>query len=80
MVAYVGRAIDGREPRYKVPAGFQESLELFNFHDGRVAVQAQQQLLLDHFEQIVLMVLEGQQPDQLTAMEIHRLLEGSSKW
>ncbi len=32
LVAYVGRAIDGTEPRYKFPAGFHKSLELFNLH------------------------------------------------
>lgn len=32
LVAYAGRAIDGSEPRYKLPAGFQKSLELFNVH------------------------------------------------
>jgi len=141
LVAYVGRAIDGREPRYKFPPGFQKSLELFNLHRalrskspqvivvegffdcmrvhqagfpsvvalmGASLSRAQLQLLLDHFEQVVLMldgdetgrrasrliaaqpgrqmtlrvveVPKGQQPDQLTAMEIHRLLEGTSKW
>jgi DNA primase len=32
LVAYAGRAIDGEEPRYKFPAGFHKSLELFNLH------------------------------------------------
>jgi DNA primase len=32
LVAYVGRAIDGSEPRYKFPTGFRKSLELFNLH------------------------------------------------
>jgi DNA primase len=31
-VAYAGRSIDGTEPRYKFPAGFHKSLELFNLH------------------------------------------------
>jgi DNA primase len=30
LVAYAGRAIDGSEPRYKLPAGFHKSLGLFN--------------------------------------------------
>ena len=30
LVAYAGRTIDGSEPRYKFPAGFHKSLELFN--------------------------------------------------
>jgi DNA primase len=32
LVAYAGRAIDGSEPRYKLPAGFHKSHELFNLH------------------------------------------------
>jgi hypothetical protein len=32
LVAYAGRVVDESEPRYKVPAGFQKSLELFNLH------------------------------------------------
>jgi len=32
LVAYAGRSIDGREPRYRVPFGFHKSLELFNAH------------------------------------------------
>jgi DNA primase len=32
LVAYAGRSIDGSEPRYKFPAGFHKSLELFNLH------------------------------------------------
>jgi DNA primase len=31
-VAYAGRAPDGKRPKYKLPAGFQKSLEVFNFH------------------------------------------------
>ena len=32
LVAYAGRSIDGGEPKYKLPAGFHKSLELFNLH------------------------------------------------
>jgi DNA primase len=32
LVAYAGRSIDGTEPRYKFPAGFHKSQELFNLH------------------------------------------------
>ena len=32
LVAYAGRVIDRSEPRYKFPAGFHKSLELFNVH------------------------------------------------
>jgi len=134
LVAYAGRSIDGGEPRYKLPAGFHKSLELFNLHraigksnaDRRVVVvegffdclrvtqaglpcvalmgsslsEAQERLLVDHFKSACLM-LDGdeagqkatddcllrlgrrmyvraallsaaQQPDQLSAEEIHQ--------
>src|SRR5437867_7173126 len=29
LVAYAGRSVDGSEPRYKLPAGFHKSVELF---------------------------------------------------
>lgn len=33
LVAYAGRALDeATEPRYKLPAGFEKSLELYNLH------------------------------------------------
>src|SRR6266853_3106331 len=32
LVAYAGRAIDGSEPRYKLPAGFHKSHVLYNLH------------------------------------------------
>lgn len=32
LLAYAGRAIDNSEPKYKLPAGFHKSLELFNLH------------------------------------------------
>jgi DNA primase len=32
LVAYAGRSIDGTEPRYRFPAGFHKSQELFNLH------------------------------------------------
>ena len=32
IVAYAGRALDGRLPKYKLPAGFRKSRELFNLH------------------------------------------------
>ena len=35
LLAYAGRSIDGSEPRYKFPAGFHKSLELFNLHRVR---------------------------------------------
>ena len=32
LVAYAGRSIDGSEPRYKFPAGFHKSMELYNLN------------------------------------------------
>ena len=32
IVAYAGRALNGRPPKYMLPAGFRKSLELYNFH------------------------------------------------
>src|ERR1017187_7209709 len=32
LVSYAGRAIDGAQPRYKLPAGFHKSLELYNLN------------------------------------------------
>jgi len=38
LVAYAGRSIDGSEPRYKFPAGFHKSKELYNVHRVREEV------------------------------------------
>ena len=32
VVAYAGRSVDSSEPKYKLPAGFKKSAELFNLH------------------------------------------------
>jgi DNA primase len=32
LVAYAGRALDDRPPKYKLPAGFRKALQLFNLH------------------------------------------------
>lgn len=32
IVAYAGRTLDDRSPKYKLPAGFRKALELFNLH------------------------------------------------
>ena len=32
LVAYAGRSVDGRQPRYRFPPGFGKSRVLFNFH------------------------------------------------
>jgi DNA primase len=44
LLAYAGRSIDGSEPKYKLPAGFHKSLELYNLHrvgesDGVILVE-----------------------------------------
>jgi len=38
IVAYAGRALDGRIPKYKLPGGFHKSLELYNLHRAVVPV------------------------------------------
>ena len=38
LVAYAGRSIDGSEPRYKFPAGFHKSMELYNLDRVREEV------------------------------------------
>jgi len=45
-VAYAGRALDGDAPKYKLPAGFRKSWELFNLHraaatDSRTVIVAE---------------------------------------
>jgi DNA primase len=42
LVAYAGRSIDESEPKYKLPAGFLKTLELFNLH--RVLAENPEQL------------------------------------
>jgi len=36
LVAYAGRALDGRAPKYKLPPGFHKALELFNLQRAAV--------------------------------------------
>jgi len=38
LVAYCGRTVEGGDPRYQFPAGFQKSQVLFNYHRARGAV------------------------------------------
>jgi len=43
LVAYAGRALDNRPPKYKLPAGFRKGLELFNLQramatGGRIVI------------------------------------------
>jgi DNA primase len=44
LVAYAGRSVDSRQPRYRVPAGFGKSQVLFNFH--RAAATAEDTVIL----------------------------------
>jgi len=37
LVAYAGRALDDRPPKYKVPVGFRKALELFNLQRAMAA-------------------------------------------
>ncbi len=37
LVGYAGRSIDGQEPKYRFPAGFHKSQELFQLHRARQA-------------------------------------------
>jgi len=37
LVAYAGRAIEGEKPKYKFPAKFKKSMELFNLHQAIAA-------------------------------------------
>lgn len=48
LVAYAGRAIDGREPKYRFPAGFRKSLVLFNLHRA-IATKARTVIVVEGF-------------------------------
>ena len=37
LVGYAGRSIDGEEPKYRLPAGFHKSLELFHLNRAQHA-------------------------------------------
>jgi hypothetical protein len=39
LIAYAGRSVDGREPKYRLPPGFRKSAELFNLH--RIVLNAE---------------------------------------
>ncbi|HVB33749.1 MAG TPA: toprim domain-containing protein [Patescibacteria group bacterium] len=47
LVAYAGRSIDGSEPKYKLPLGFQKSLVLHNLH--RVGEMAHSVIVVEGF-------------------------------
>jgi len=44
LIAYAGRALNGRPPKYKLPAGFRKAQELFNLH--RAAVTGSRTVIL----------------------------------
>jgi DNA primase len=44
LVAYAGRSVDSRQPRYRFPAGFGKSQVLFNYH--RAATTAEDTVIL----------------------------------
>jgi DNA primase len=44
IVAYAGRALDGRSPKYKLPAGFRKAWELFNIQ--RAAATSSQTVIV----------------------------------
>jgi DNA primase len=48
LVAYAGRAVDGRSPKYKLPAGFRKSLEVFNLQRA-VAVGGQAVIVVEGY-------------------------------
>jgi DNA primase len=47
LVAYVGRAIDGAEPKYKFPSGFHKALVLYNLY--RLAEQGETVIVVEGF-------------------------------
>jgi DNA primase len=48
LVAYAGRSVDGRQPRYRFPAGFGKSQVLFNFHRA-AATRSETALVVEGF-------------------------------
>lgn len=48
LVAYTGRSLDGSEPKYKLPAGFHKSVELFNL-DRAGAVDRERVIVVEGF-------------------------------
>ena len=47
-VAYAGRALDGKEPKYKLPAGFRKAWELFNL-DRAAATGGQSVIVVEGY-------------------------------
>ena len=49
LVAYCGRAVDGRQPRYRFPSGFPKSQVVFNLHRAAAAAGQQVVVLVEGF-------------------------------
>ncbi len=86
LVAYAGRSVDGRQPRYRFPRGFGKSQVLFNYHraaataeDTAIVVEGFFDCLRVHgagFENVVAMLgteLYGH-PARLLCERFHRVL------
>jgi DNA primase len=59
LVAYAGRSIDKAEPKYKLPAGFHKSLELYNLHRAAVAKDSTTVVLVEGFFDCIKMHTAG---------------------
>lgn len=53
LVAYAGRSMDHREPKYKLPAGFRKSEELFNLHRAAASEKSTVVLVEGFFDAMV---------------------------
>jgi DNA primase len=49
LVAYAGRAVDGSEPKYKLPAGFRKGLVLFNIHRAAAVAGTNRVIVVEGF-------------------------------
>lgn len=49
LIAYAGRSVDGREPKYRLPPGFRKSAELFNVHRIALNVERDRVFLVEGF-------------------------------
>jgi DNA primase len=49
LIAYAGRSVDGREPKYRLPRGFRKAVELFNFHRVTSKAERRQVFLVEGF-------------------------------
>lgn len=75
IVAYAGRAIDGRPPKYKLPGGFRKGLEFFNLDRALATGSHTASLLAEPFERILLM-LDGDAPGRRASRVMADQLSG----